>query len=308
MRCFAPEGTWASTDRNRAAMADEAALRLAMEREEVLEATAVSCDSTRALHVKLPCMDGVIPHEEGALGIEEGRVRDIALLSRVGKPVSFTVTDVVTDGSGQPYAVLSRRRAQQLCKEEYIASLRVGDVIEVRVTRLEAFGAFCDIGCGVAALLPIACMSVSRIAHPRDRVSVGDCLRCVVASLEDGRICLSLRELLGTWEENAARFSQGETVLGKIRSVESYGVFVELAPNLAGLAERHEGARVGQTASVFIKSILPEKMKIKLVIIDTHDSDDIPPPLEYFEDTAHVDRFSYAPSCCARTVETVFSS
>lgn len=307
MRCFAPEGTWNHTDRNRAAMADEAALRLCMEREEVLEATALSCDSTRALHVKLPCMDGVIPHEEGALGIEEGRVRDIALLSRVGKPVCFTVTDIAVGDDGQPQARLSRRRAQELCQIEYASHLRVGDVIDARVTRLEGFGAFCDIGCGIAALLPIACMSVSRIAHPRDRVAVGDRLRCVVTSLEDGRICLSLRELLGTWEENAAQFAQGETVLGKIRSVESYGVFVELAPNLAGLAERHEGARVGQTASVYIKSILPEKMKIKLVIIDTQDTDDVPPPLTYFSDAAHIDRFSYAPACCARTVDTVFA-
>lgn len=64
-----------------------------------------------------------------------------------------------------------------------------------------------------------------------------------VSSLEDGRICLSQRELLGTWEENASLFEQGETVAGIVRSVEDYGIFVELTPNLAGLAEFREGVR-----------------------------------------------------------------
>ncbi|MGL0910084.1 hypothetical protein ACSTB0_13670, partial [Faecalibacterium wellingii] len=42
--------------------------------------------------------------------------------------------------------------------------------------------------------------------------------------------------LLGTWEENAAGFTVGETVVGIVRSVEEYGTFIEIAPNLAGLA------------------------------------------------------------------------
>ena len=84
-----------------------------------------------------------------------------------------------------------------------------------------------------------------------------------------GRISLTHKELLGTWEENAAAFSVGQTVAGIVRSVESYGIFVELAPNLAGLAEPKENVEVGQTAAVYIKSILPHKMKIKLVLVDS---------------------------------------
>lgn len=295
MRRYVPEGILMDTPQNRTTLSDPSRLLAAKEREEVLEARAVLCDSHHNLRVELPCMEGIIPHNEGAIGIAEGTVRDIALLSRVGKPVSFVVSSIETMPDGHTRALLSRRRAQQLCKERFLSQLCVGDVIPARVTRLESFGAFCDIGCGSVALLPIACMSVSRISHPRDRVAVGDLLRCVVTSLEEGRICLSMRELLGTWEENAALFSQGETVLGTIRSVEPYGVFVELAPNLAGLAEPFEGARVGQTAGVFIKSILPEKMKIKLIIIDTHDPVGKPTPLRYFSDDEHIDGWCYAP-------------
>ena len=63
-----------------------------------------------------------------------------------------------------------------------------------------------------------------------------------------GRFVLTIRELLGTWAENAARFTVGETVVGIVRSVEEYGTFVEIAPNLAGLAESR-GGRIA-TASV----------------------------------------------------------
>ena len=84
---------------------------------------------------------------------------------------------------------------------------------------------------------------------------------------ERNRILLSPRELLGTWAENAARFQAGETVTGIVRSVMDYGVFVELAPNLTGLAEPTEGYGPGDTVSVYLKSILPEKRKLKLALI-----------------------------------------
>jgi small subunit ribosomal protein S1 len=99
-------------------------------------------------------------------------------------------------------------------------------------------------------------------------------------------------------------------VSGIIRSVESYGVFVELAPNLAGLAEIYDGAEAGERCSVYIKSIMPEKMKIKLVIIDTCESD-LPSKntLDYFVDTRnleHMDYWKYSPESCPRVIETVF--
>lgn len=305
MRSFVPEGVRVHEEHNRRVLQDAALLAAAMEKGEVLEAVATMCDAAHNLHVKLPCMRGVIPYEEGAIGIAEGTVRDIALLSRVGKPVSFIVQRIEEDESGK-VAVLSRRAAQERCRDAMVAQWRAGDIVEARVTRLEPFGAFVDIGCGLPALLPIACMSVSRITHPRDRVKVGDMLRCVVSTVEDGRICLSLRELLGTWEENAAQFTVGETVLGVVRSVESYGVFVELAPNLAGLAEPHEGVCVGQTACVYIKSILPDKMKVKLAIIDVGEPLSFPPPLTYFVDAAAIARWDYAPPQSGRCIGTVF--
>lgn len=306
MNLFLPEGRRIHTEENRRCMQSVSALAEACASKRILEARAVLCDSEHNLHVELPCMAGIIPRGEGALGIAEGTVRDIALISRVSKPVCFIVTGFETLPNGEKRAVLSRRAAQQRCQEEYISALRAGDILPARVTRLENFGAFCDIGCGIPALLPIANISVSRIPHPSERFCAGTDIFCAVASLDGGRLCLTQKELLGTWEQNAALFYQGETVEGIVRSVEDYGIFVELTPNLAGLAEPHAGVRVGQRAGVYVKSILPDRMKIKLVLIDAHDAPRSPAPLHYFISEGHLSHFVYSPDCCNRRIETIF--
>jgi small subunit ribosomal protein S1 len=191
-------------------------------------------------------------------------------------------------------------------------------VIRARVTHLESFGAFVDIGCGIPSLLSVDSISVSRISHPRDRLYNGQMIWAVVKNIDrgTGRIFVSTKELLGTWEENAARFTPGQTVAGVVRSVEEYGVFVELAPNLAGLAEVRDCDKeavhslVGRTAAVFIKSIIPERMKIKLVLIDAYRGESAPlPRLHYFirgDETPHVDRWVYSPAGAKKRIETVF--
>jgi Ribosomal protein S1 len=307
MTRFQPEGKLIHTAENAEAMSSPAALTAAMENGAILEARAAVCDSRHNLIVDLGCMNGVIPREECALGIAQGTTRDIAIISRVGKPVCFKVTKICSDRRGTPYAALSRRAVQQECMEYYLNGLRRGDVIDGRVTHLEQFGAFVDIGCGIPSLMSIDTMSVSRISHPSDRFSVGMDIRAVVRQKEPGgRISLSHRELLGTWAENAALFNVGETVTGIVRSVEDYGVFVEIMPNLAGLAERRDGIDPGCGASVYIKSILPERMKIKLVLVDTFQNTSPPSPPKYFFEGDHMDRFVYSPRCADKLIETRF--
>ncbi len=284
------------------------ALYDACDKQKILEAKAVMCDSEHNLIVDLDGIKGIIEREEGAIGIREGQVRDIALISRVNKPVCFMVTEITQEG-GRPLAKLSRRAAQEKCMAEYISQLKIGDIIHAKITHLESFGAFCDIGCGVVALMPIDAISVSRISHPRDRFTAGDDVYAVVRAIDDtGRISLSHRELLGSWQQNADRFMQGQTVSGIIRTVEDYGVFVELTPNLAGLAELKTGVNPGQHASVYIKSIIPEKMKIKLIIIDSFDANYEPPQIEYYFDGSHIDNWKYSPDSCTKQIETVFTT
>ena len=306
MKEYYPEGSLISTTENKKYLTSVTMLQQAQSLEIILEAMVVMCDAEHNLIVDLGCMRGIIPREEGAIGIKEGVTRDIALISRVGRAVSFVITGFSMDDNGKEYALLSRRIAQERCISYIISNKKTGDVINACVTHLESFGAFCDIGCGNIALLPIDAISVSRITHPSDRFVVGDIIKAIIKKIdEDNKITLSHKELLGTWQENAERFCQGQTVSGVVRSIEEYGVFVELTPNLAGLAEPKENVKVGQCTSVYIKSIIPEKMKIKLIIIDSFDNS-CDYTYDYFYKGDHIDEFVYSPSESVKQIRTFF--
>ena len=187
---YYPEGDLIDTQENRDALSTPQSLADAALTGRILEARVTVCDSSHNLWVDLPCMTGMIPRTEGAIGIAEGEVRDIALIARVGKPVCFRVLRIETDDEGQPLAILSRRIVQEACQAEYLAGLQPGDIIDARVTHLEPFGAFVDIGCGVASMVPIDMISVSRISHPSDRFTVGQRIRVIVKGLQNKNICL----------------------------------------------------------------------------------------------------------------------
>ena len=306
MTDFYPEGILIEKTENAHFFKSLNTLNDALFDEKIIEARAVICDANHNLIVDMGCIKGIIPREDGALGSREGTVRDIAIISRVNRPVSFIITEFTRQESGETVAILSRRKAQQKCMENYIKHLRSGDIIDAKITHLEPFGAFADIGCGIVSLIPIDTISVSRIEHPCERFSVGMNIKAIVKNIENGRISLSHKELLGTWEENAQSFKTGETVAGIIRSVEDYGAFIELTPNLAGLAELKDGILSGSQASVYIKNIIPERMKIKLIIIDTFEHKYKPTQPIYFFKGSHIDTFVYSPDCCEKRVETVF--
>ena len=152
-----------------------------------------------------------------------------------------------------------------------IENLEKGQVVEGTVTGIKPYGAFIKLDSGVSALVHIEDMSVARIKSPSERLKIGQKTNFVVKSIdkENYKILLSYKELFGTWEENAKKFAEGSTVKGIAREEESAknGIFIELTPNLVGLAEYKEGIEYGQNVEVYIKKIIPEKKKVKLIIV-----------------------------------------
>lgn len=306
MKTYKPEGCLIYTPENIRLTSTSAGMHEAMAEGKILEGRVSVCDSEHNLIVQLPGIKGIIPRSEGAVGIEEGYTRDIALISKVNKPVCFKVISINKDKDGNETALLSRRAVQEECTREYINKLIPGDIIPAKVTHLEQFGCFVDVGCGIPSLVPIDAISVSRIAHPSDRFVIGQDIRVIIKSLENGRIWLSHKELLGTWNENAQLFKAGETVSGIVRSVEDYGIFIELAPNLAGLAEPRANVKSGQHASVYIKAIIPEKMKVKLIAVDVFDAEYKSEKMKYFYTDDHISHWIYTPENSAKIIETIF--
>lgn len=303
---FYPEGTLLKTAENTRYLSSAELFSEAISKNITLEARAVMCDNEHNLIVDLPFGRGIIPRIEGAVGIDDGTTKDIALISRVNKPVCFKPLCIETDSDGVVTAILSRKLAQQECLKEYIRNLKSGEIINAKITHFESFGCFVDIGCGIPSLIPIDAISVSRISHPTDRFTNGQDILAVVKSVDGNKVYLSHKELLGTWEENASKFQAGETVSGVVRSVESYGIFVELAPNLAGLAEPFPNAKIGQSASVYLKAIIPEKMKVKLIIVDVFDENIIPEPVEYYITEGKIDRWEYSTESSKKEIISIF--
>ena len=205
--CYLPEGYRIGTPENREYLASLSGLERAMNEGKILESTVLLCDSDMRLHVDLHGIRGVMERAETVYCHRGEEIKDIAVITRVGKPVCFKILSIEKE-NGAPVAILSRRAAQAECLHNYLLDCIPGDIIPARVTHLESFGAFVDVGCGVASLLSVDCISVSRISHPSDRLRVGDRLWTVIKTVDPtlGRIFVSMRELLGTWEENAAAF------------------------------------------------------------------------------------------------------
>lgn len=302
---YKPEGLAFMTTENREYLYSPSSLEKAMLGGKILEAAATMCDSSMTLSVNLGCMRGIIEKEETA--VSDGEIKDIAIITRVGKPVCFKIMSFEKIG-GETVAILSRRAAQEECMENYLSALEPGDIIDAKVTHLEPFGAFVDIGCGIISLMSIDTISVSRISHPKDRFKAGMFIKAVVKSIDDsGRIYVSHKELLGTWEENAENFKIGQTVAGIVRSIEPYGIFVELSPNLAGLAEYRDDISIGDKAAVYIKNIIPEKMKVKLVIVDSQNCESQVQSIYYYETGDHIEAWQYSPPECPKIIRTDFS-
>lgn len=162
-------------------------LRQAMEDQTVLEGVAIRCDGRRDLTVRFGGWEGTIPRPDVVHPAISGAERDIAALSRVGKPTCFTVTGLTVDGGGRPHLTLSRRAAQEQAIAWLLEHAPVGSVLPARVTHLESFGAFVDLGCGVTSLIPLENLSVSRVSHPSDRFRVGQDILAVVTDVDPAR-------------------------------------------------------------------------------------------------------------------------
>lgn len=244
-----------------------------MEKGEILQGIVEKCDEYGNLQVKLgEGMLGIIPREEvEAINLgQDGLPKENLCTGKVHKYVQFKIKDI--DENQTP--VLSRKEVQKEALTHIKQDLQIGQRVNGIVKNITPYGAFIEIGGGVVGLVHIEDLSVARIKTPFERIKIGQKLNFVVKSIdrEQGKFSLSYKENFGTWEENAKKFEVGKTVRGIIRETEKNrnGIFVELTPNLVGMAEYQEGLTYGEPVQVAIKKIDYEKKKIKLIITSSN--------------------------------------
>ncbi len=120
----------------------------------------------------------------------------------------------------------------------------VGTVVEGRVTRLVDFGAFVEIDYGIEGLVHVSDMSWGkRISHPKSVLSVGETIKARITNVDpiNKKISLSIKEFIeDDWEPFVSKFQIGDTVIGKITRVVSFGLFLDIFKGIEGLAHISE--------------------------------------------------------------------
>lgn len=236
---------------------------------DIFQGIVEKCDENYNLHIKLDNgTTGIIPRqevEEINLG-KDNLPKTNLCIGKVNKYVQFK-----QKGKEGDNLLFSRREVQREVLNYVKNELQIGQTVKGIVKNITPYGAFVDIGGGIVGLVHIEDLSVARIKTPFERIKIGQKINIMVKYIdrENGRINLSYKEILGTWEDNVQEFSVGMKTRGIVRETEKNrnGIFIELAPNLVGMAEYTEGLNYGEKINVTIKKIDYDKKKIKVVII-----------------------------------------
>lgn len=214
----------------------------------------------------------------------------------VQQRLTFKVTQF-EEGRTRPNIVLSRRaileEEQQKRATEARSRIQVGAIVPGKVTSLASYGAFVDLG-GLEGMLHVSEIGFSRLAHPKEVLSVGQEIEVQVIKIEKGkdekkpeRISLSRRALeRDPWKDVAADFPEGTEVNGKVMRLESFGAFVEVTPGLEGLLHISEiggnrrlnhsrdALQQGQEIRVRVLNIDSGKRRISLGMATGEEGDD----------------------------------
>lgn len=207
--------------------------------------------------------------------------------SMVGRTLRFLIARVENGGRN---VVVSRRLLQEREREENLAaaldSLKEGNTVEGRITRLAPFGAFMEVAPSVEGMIHVSELSWSRVGSPDEAVSLGDCVRAKVLSVAQDakgntRISLSRRQAEGDpWAAVEGRLEPGAVVEGRVTRLAPFGAFVEVLPGVEGLAhvsemswtrrvaKPEEVVCVGDVVSVKIKEFSLDRRRLSLSLRD----------------------------------------
>lgn len=211
----------------------------------------------------------IIPRGEASSVVgDDGMVEEKFILNKKGKVLPVCIKEIINN-DGNIELVMSKRILELKVRKWMYMHLKPGVKLRGIVVGLKDYAAFVDVGGGVTGILKLQDMSDSMLSNASDMFKLGQRIDVIVKKYDrdTGRIELTYKELLGSFEENVKDLKEGDIVEGIVRNRLKSGVFVEIKPNVVGIAEHVNGIEANQKVLVSIKKINLEKKKIKLIII-----------------------------------------
>lgn len=197
------------------------------------------------------------------------RVEDLS--TAVGQ--SF-VCEVIELDQGKNKIVLSRRnvlgREREIARQETVGKLEPGSRMTGKVTRVESFGAFVDIG-GIEGLVHVSNLSRKRVEDPNEFVKKGDQVQVMVLEIKEGgkRVGLGMKQLEpDPWDEVADKLAPDAVVSGKVIRLMDFGAFVEVMPGIEGLlhvSQMLDNQRVNRPGDVVQ---IGQELPVRVIAVD----------------------------------------
>lgn len=173
--------------------------------------------------------------------VEEGNKNRILekLKEFVGKKMEVKIISI-DEKSGK--LIVSEKEIATAKKRSVDKKYKVGDIVQGKVSGLVDFGAFITFDKNQEGLVHISELAWQRIDHPQDIVKISDKVKAeIIGITDDGKISLSIRRLIkDPWKNIKDKYKVGQKVKGKVLKVNPFGLFVELDPDIHGLAHISE--------------------------------------------------------------------
>ena len=206
----------------------------------------------------------------------------------IGNTYSFLITRLEENAKN---IVVSRRalleEALEKERQAFYEKLVPGDVHEGTVTKLMPYGAFVELTPGVEGMVHISEVRWSRVENLEEVLNVSEPVTVRVLGIKDGnkpgikKIELSIKQVQGDpWQTVGDKYNPGDMVQGTVARCMKFGAFVELEAGIEGLVHISEMSytrrihnpedvvRAGETVTVLVKEIDPDRRRIALSIKD----------------------------------------
>ena len=186
------------------------------------------------------------------------------LKSYVGSTFPVKVIDA---NEPEEKLIVSEKAVWEDRQKSVIAQYRIGDTVDGEVTALADFGAFVRFG-SLEGLVHISEIAWQRIDHPRDILKIGQKVQAEIIGIEGSKIFLSMKKLVkDPWSDIQKRYKVGDIVEGTVLKVNPFGFFVELDPEIHGLAHVSElSDKTGIDVNTLAKS--GDRLNFKIISIE----------------------------------------